>query len=363
MKSEEYAFLIVDDSDTDLNSCELAVHDINTSSNKKINLLRAKSSEEYHAILERERVDGAIIDIQLKEGDYKDGNDIIKNIVGKYRIPIAIVTGNPQEIGPEYGCIKQYIKPYRYSEVINELVESRKTPLFRVLRSEGIIEEMLLEIFWKTLCPNFKTLETLPKDRADRIILRNVMAYLEELLDRKDSSFHQEEIYLQPLFDDRTRTGWIVCKNTTKEKYIVLSPPCDLEVYSGETKTDCVVLCEIENTEKTCHKSCDKKRQKDNKEPNKSDVETIVKHLLNNGHEYCHYLPKNSLFEGGLINFRMVSSVSVGKLKEEYRVEVRVHDSFVKEIMRRFSSYFARQGQPNLDNKSEISRITKEYKK
>lgn len=83
----------------------------------------------------------------------------------------------------------------------------------------------------------------------------------------------------------------------------------------------------------------------------KSKLSEIVK----NKKEFYHWLPDNSMFDGGIINFRRVVTVSSDKFFDKFDSRgIKVQDTFVKNIMNRFSAYYARQGQPDFAFDKEI---------
>jgi hypothetical protein len=76
----------------------------------------------------------------------------------------------------------------------------------------------------------------------------------------------------------------------------------------------------------------------------------IDKRLSNSLELYLHCLPKTNRFAGGLLNFRKISTISIDGYTENYdKPDIQISPSFVKDIISRFSSYYARQGQPDID--------------
>ena len=76
--------------------------------------------------------------------------------------------------------------------------------------------------------------------------------------------------------------------------------------------------------------------------------------VYNNFTDYYHWLPGNSLFDGGYINFRKVLTYDPTEFGAKFgNAKLKVQDYFVKSIMNRFSAYYARQGQPDFDFKRE----------
>jgi len=64
---------------------------------------------------------------------------------------------------------------------------------------------------------------------------------------------------------------------------------------------------------------------------------------------HTHWLPGTSFFYGGLINFRKLSSVTNKDFRGEYEMpRFQISPHFIKDVQARFSSYYGRQGQPEI---------------
>ncbi|RIL12919.1 hypothetical protein CYQ93_22635 [Acinetobacter baumannii] len=73
----------------------------------------------------------------------------------------------------------------------------------------------------------------------------------------------------------------------------------------------------------------------------------MKKYFSNNFSNYYHSLPKIKKFVGGFINFRKAQSLTQDQIDLDYEiVKIQVAAPFIKDILSRFSSYYARQGQP-----------------
>ncbi len=70
--------------------------------------------------------------------------------------------------------------------------------------------------------------------------------------------------------------------------------------------------------------------------------------LSKNRFPYFHYLPQTNAFVGGVVNFRHLETFNLeefGSVFEE--PSVQISPVFTKDIVARFSAYYARQGQPD----------------
>jgi hypothetical protein len=135
---------------------------------------------------------------------------------------------------------------------------------------------------------------------------------------------------------DQLYTGSIVRKRDNAEEkpvFVVLTPACDLVIRKdGNFKTDRILLIEIDD-------------------PDLYDEKGKVEKRLNNSLElYLHWLPKTDRFKGGFLNFRKVAGIPIEEYNKSYEKPfIQIAPSFVKDIISRFSSFYARQGQPNID--------------
>lgn len=83
----------------------------------------------------------------------------------------------------------------------------------------------------------------------------------------------------------------------------------------------------------------------------KTQDKELIKYQRNTKNLYYCWLPKTSCFNNGaVINFRRVSTYSQKELDESFNSPViQVASPFLKDIISRFSSYYARQGQPDIN--------------
>ena len=143
---------------------------------------------------------------------------------------------------------------------------------------------------------------------------------------------------------DRITTGSIV--KIDEQSFVVLSPACDLvpRGENGVRNTDYILLVEIESVDKVLGGSKSKGR---------------VRELCTNKRDYYHWLPKTDFFEGGILNFRKLTTLDKDDFDEKFgKPTIQISPSFVKDIVSRFSSYYARQGQPDIDSEDFVNRYT-----
>ena len=70
-------------------------------------------------------------------------------------------------------------------------------------------------------------------------------------------------------------------------------------------------------------------------------------------------LPETDFFEGGVLNFRKLTTWHKDEFDQKFgKLTIQISPFFIKDIVSRFSSYYARQGQPEIDSKDFIDRYT-----
>ena len=175
-----------------------------------------------------------------------------------------------------------------------------------------------------------------------------------QILEENDTRCFPEEFYLYPSGSEKITTGSIVKEKTTDQSFVILSPACDLVIRrSGEFKTDRILFVEIEGENDVVNVALNgigRKRSKQNR----------LRDVFNNNHtDYYHWLPKTGFFAGGFLNFRKLNAVNKTHLEEQFKEPaIQISPFFVKDIVSRFSSFYARQGQPDIDSADFIDRYT-----
>ena len=220
---------------------------------------------------------------------------------------------------------------------------------------EKYSRESLSKVFLKNLLPHMEIWESYGKEdpkRTEKALLRHTLNHLSHLLEEGGDSFFPEEVYLYPLLSDRITTGSMVRRND--QWFVVLSPACDLVVRkNGRFKTDRILLVETESEADVVQAALDGISKTRGKKRKLRDV------FNNNYTDYYHWLPETSFLGGRFLNFRRLKNVSEDKLCKEFEgPEIQISPSFVKDIVARFSSFYARQGQPDIESKEVIDRIS-----
>ena len=395
MKMNNMKLILIEDNDEEVQSCTHAVNDFNDDHKDKgwcIQLEPHTNIESASKALESSYFDGAIIDMNLADsGD--EGNqalDVIRQHLK--RIPVAIYTGTPNvaDNSDDIPLIDVFKKgDATYEQLIYKFWDIYNTGLTKIMGGKGLIEQSLSQIFIKHLLPRISPAKISPEptvseksnwvyyaeedpDNTEKALLRHTLNHLIHELYKSSENCYPEEMYihLPNLEQDQVKvdTGCILQNKDNNKFYIVLSPACDLaEREGGVCNTDRALLVEIQMLEdilsddyfiSNCHdgKKLKKRYLKSNSESpreylSKQQDNDLIKYQRNTKNLYYCWLPKTSCFNNGaVINFRRVSTYSQEELDKSFNSPViQVTSPFLKDIISRFSSYYARQGQPDIN--------------
>ena len=131
----------------------------------------------------------------------------------------------------------------------------------------------------------------------------------------------------------------------SKEKFIVLTPTCDLANHKAEN----ILFAKIRSFNEDRFKKIYEVMEKESNS-GKKEAESWFRNSHKESMKY-HFLPKVSFFEGGFIDFS--SLICLAYDKELCKIGT-ITDAFKKDITARFSSYYQRQGQPTFNTESVL---------
>lgn len=291
--------------------------------------------------------DGAIVDLKL--GDDEDGgNTIIRKFSETFtRVPVIFVTAFVDLVENHPSIIHKHARGNEsYESDLNMLKRISDTGLTRIMGGRGIIEKTLSQVFLENLLPQkdkWMAYGEQDSPRTEKALLRHALNHLLQLLDDDEDKSFPEEMYLYPPLSEGIRTGSIVKKNETW--FAVMNPACDLVIRgNGNYKTDRILLVEIEKEDDVVGLALQGITKADKK---KNKLRMV---FGNNYTDYYHWLPKTDFFSGGFLNFRKLSTITKDESDKEFQApEIQISPSFVKDVVARFSAYYARQGQPDID--------------
>ena len=349
----QFKLLVAEDKDDELEACRDSVARFRNDRKREVEIVECKTREKAYQVLDN-TFDGAIIDLKLPDTG-TEGNDIVKHIAqNHWRIPTVIFTGTPDNADRGFAYVAIYKKgEVSYFDLLDRFARIYDTGLTRILGGRGEIEDVLNSVFTRNILPRLDfwvNYAAASPDKAQRALLRFTLNHLMQILENDGDRFLAEEVYISPPLTAEMKTGSIVKKKGNLESRIVLNPACDLVVRSdGKPKTDRFLLAEIENEIDIREMVLLGIKKAGSRTSRLEDL------LKNNYCDYYHWLPKTNDFRGGFINFRKIAAFSSEEINTQFEVpNVEVSHQFVKDIVARFSSYYGRQGQPEIDFKHDL---------
>lgn len=362
--------LIVEDSRLDIQSYEDAIKEVNREIRPELAIeavFKTTKEEGLDALsVMKDELSAAFIDLKLTQGqavDVNEGNDIVREIYGKLRFPVKVLTNTP---GGFDGNIEQSLflevvtkADVDYAEVLKSIIKIHQTGVTKILGRRGLVENMLDNIFWKNISTTLS--DWIGIQNSEKPLLRYTLTHLQEHLEISEDggefdTVYPTENYIKPSIKEYFFTGDIIEEKEDRSKrYIILTPACDLAPHGKDRKpkSSHVLLAKLEKLSDTPIGTNLKKAKKEIKsEEEKMAVcqaqESIYKLITNNASPQYYYLPDTSCIKGGLINFQKLSTIKYAEL-DNYSKEVTIAVQFLKDIIAKFSFYYSRQGSPDFD--------------
>lgn len=375
MLNNKVRILLVDDQELQKTIVEDSIEELQEKENVEIEL---HYSDNYSNALEnllKNDYDAAIIDLKLDEKTVDHtGNDLIEIIVNKLRLPVIVCSGFPEHfdnniIDENNGFFALRKKDDDMDELISQIIKWYKSGFTKIFGKDGVWEEQLNSIFWTVISKNIeewskyqgKVLNNGEEVNInhEKALLRyslNIMqTFLELNSDKTDYDLlHPAEFYIMPPLYDNFMFGDIIQDETSKEIFAVLTPACEM----ANKKFSKVLIAEIKDllsnekfkTDYEKHSKIIFAEEGANPQQKQSAINKLGK-WYRNGHDSSngiHFLPKYGDFRGGFIDFQCLKTIPDLELKTNYTRLATISVHFAKDIGSRFSSYYARQGQPSL---------------
>ena len=293
--------------------------------------------------------DGAIIDLKLTGQGY-EGNQVIDKIVESlFRIPVVILTGTPGKQNEDSTYFEVFKKgEITYHELFDRFTDIRNTGITNIMGGKGLIEARLSEVFRKNLLPQIRTWESYGKQdskRTEKALVRYTLNHLLQLLEEDEEHCFPEEVYLFPPFSEDPTTGSIVKEKLKDKWFVVMNPACDLVVRKNVGRnTERILVVEVDpGTELFSWFECQELSNQ-----RQGDLKNAFRNKKSTNY---HWLPPMDFFPGGFLNFRKLSTLENKEFFKRFETppQIQIAPFFIKDVISRFSSYYARQGQPEID--------------
>lgn len=361
----ELKLLIVEDDAELITAYNRDIESFNLASEVKIIQQQVSDKEAALAILKDKKVyfDAAIVDLKLDSNEKSDddysGNEIIREIKSNLRFPVFVVTGTPQHISEDLKTESSFFKIKTRGEEDNhleQLVDIYKTGITKIINSKGHIEDFLNNIFWNHLSNSMENWikdDSRSPEEKQKSLLRYTLMHMQEYIDEDIEKYHPSEFYITEPIKKNIFTGDII--TLEGNRYIVLTPSCDIVLRSDGTRnTKHILFCKIKILPEVIenYESLTMETGKNN------PVKITLNGFIHNNKQNFHFIPKSNLLEAGLIDFQDKLTIPENHVNDLIKNGGIVRNAtismpFLKDIISRYSNYYARQGSPDFD-KDEI---------
>ncbi len=302
-------------------------------------------------------LNGIIIDMKWHNNE-KYGERIV-NEAKRHMIPIIIYSGNPYEID-ENDFFKFFSKSNKLGNLLEHIINIYNTNIFNIFSNEGLLIEEIHGIFWKHVSGDILSWNGLSQELKSKRLMRYVVSRLSNKFligdeSEASDSLSSSEFYINPIIKDKIHPGLVILEKKSNKRYVILNASCDME----RTIPENIVLCESSDDFRDDYiQMYNNATTSDKRRSIKDKFERIVK----NGNPQYQYLPpyKGKIKES-FFNFQKVINVSKNDILEmnEFEKLYTINPEVYKDIQYRFTHYFARQGQPELDSeeRNDLSKL------
>ncbi|WP_395066418.1 hypothetical protein [Flavobacterium sp.] len=364
---KELKLLIVEDDQELITSYHRDIKSFNLDSDIKIVYELVSEKENALSILDNKEIyfDAAIVDLKLdskgKPDENYSGNEVIRKIKTNLRFPVFVVTGTPQHIADDLKIQNDFFKIKTRGEEDNhlqQLVDIYNTGITKIINSKGHIENFLNNIFWNHLSNsmgNWINDVTRNPDEKQKSLLRYTIMHMQEYIDEDIEKYHPSEFYITKPIKQNIFTGDII--SYENNKYIVLTPSCDIVLRNNGTRnTKYILFCKI----KTLAEVIPNYETLTIVTGQNNPVKTQLNIYIKNNKQNFHFVPKSNSLEAGLIDFqdkKTMSEIDVNEKIANGQIirNATVSMPFLKDIISRYSNYYSRQGSPDF-NVEEVYR-------
>ena len=370
---EYFEILILEDDPNVQDTYTRAIESYNKG-NEDLNFNATFKSDKDEAIEllfdETKNIDGAIIDLDLKGsgGQDKSGNDVIRRIKDKLRFPVFVISGTTHNLAADLNSPSDFFKIVNRDDAdfdfIDEFVSIHNTGITKLLNRNGKIENLISSIFWSHLSNSINIWakdESRSPEQKEKSLLRYTLLHIQEYLDLNSSGtsekYHPAEFFITKPVKPNIYTGDILQTNEGI-RCVILTPACDIEKRSdGSRKADKILTLRIIDLGELDPEYNNPKMS--------NGKENKLKPYLNNSKPRYHYIPDAGDIKRGVIDFQDKFSIDDNKLEERIANKnvtriATISSPFLKDVISRYSNYYARQGSPDFEVNELLNTIKKE---
>ena len=316
----------------------------------KIELVKCTNIAEFKTKLEEViNCDGIVIDMKLSSGDEEESGVTVIDFFSENKIiiPTVILTGTEDVALDSHPLIDIKIKgKIEISEILDTFIQIKNTGIIDIIGGKGVIKNYLYNVFHKNINKqkdSWFNHSQIDSERTRNALLRHTINHLNQYIDEENNEYYLQEMYIYPPIAQKIKPGSILNNPSNNKDYIVLTPACDL----AQEKAHCILLCEIITPKHLI-------ATKVNGEGSSNGRKKTLKVFTTNVNPNFHFLPPMFDFLGGFIDFASVVSVSPKECNAQFsNTKIQISNSFISDIVARFSIYYSRQGQPALKHNLE----------
>lgn len=311
----------------------------------------AVSKREALRVLERTRIDCAVIDLRLPDGEGDEsvsrplGNDILRALLRSVGVPAFVYSGYDGEASEEVCASNIRVlgkKGGGGAEILQAFAEEADLMAAMEMTRTRIAEEtarLFNKSIWKRWQDRWSTEN---REVIAGVIVRQTVSHIADSLGRPPENHHPEEFYVVPgVFEERLDTGDLL--EFDGEVCVVLTPRCNManKPPTHVTLAVCNVFAAWEQWKQDFVGGNAKQKER---------AERDLKSHANQGHEIAsHFLPPLNGRGPWLVNFKEVRTVALDDVAALLgRRFATVAPPFVPNLVQRYSSYLGRIGQPDI---------------
>ncbi|PPD40107.1 MAG: response regulator [Methylobacter sp.] len=359
--------LIVEDDDGQFETYSDMADELLRNNKCEFVLTREKDATAAKQALLSKDFDAAIVDLNLNANnpDEASGNEILIQIIETHRFPVFVVSGNLGKLNQEIIereslFLKFYNRDKPNSEIFGEIQKIWNTGITKILGGRGMIENKLTDIFWKHLA-NDLDVWIQNNNASEKALLRYAVSHLSEYLDQpsvEDGYYYSDaEFYIKPPIQKVIATGDIA-ENKDGSRFIVLSPACDVAVRGQDDSDNPIINAKRLTLAKLI--TVDRQSFIENNVikvgDNTGSREKTLEKIIHGQQDKYIFLPEYKELKASIADFQNLHTVEFNDYTINYKRIATVASPFLKDIQSRFSSYYGRQGQPDLNKKELVKK-------
>lgn len=294
-----------------------------------------QNDDDIGKLLFEEKFDCLVVDINWGSSNPNGGRNLITKIINNKRIPIVVYSGKLNQIEDldERFGFKKIDRTESFSVALDYIVKVKKAHIFDLLGYDGQLDKIVTEIFWKDIDKSLRAIpaeDDLDDRSLTRMLTTRVVNYLS--LSNEDDKYKYYEFYINPSLTADCHNGDIYKLNDSY--YLVITPECQL------LKIGTANLLKINFSDKI-----DKTVLEPSNRLKRIDA---LARIVRDGNCFEHYIPPFNNNRHAVIDFREIITVNKSDLTEDKK-ETTINSVYMKNIQSRFSQYYSRQGQPDID--------------